>query len=225
MTGGADSQVMADAKALWNYRRLGMPVGTADIVLGLGSYDISVAHHAAELFKSGTARLLMFAGGTVQRDDLLKTPWNRAEAEVFRDVAIGRGIEADKILIEPLSTNTGENIRYSLDLLSAQAISFEKIAIVTKPNMERRVRATAAIYLAPESVAVTSPPATFEEYCLSKYDLATMINLMVGDLQRIRLYPKLGFQKEELVPREVVDSYHRLIGAGYTRHLIPDAAV
>jgi len=44
---------------------------------------------------------------------------------------------------------------------------------------------------------------------------------MVGDLQRIREYPRMGFQIEQEIPAEVRAAYEALVAAGYDRHLIP----
>ncbi len=43
---------------------------------------------------------------------------------------------------------------------------------------------------------------------------------MVGDLERIREYPKLGFQVEQDIPEEVWQAFERLIEAGYDKHLL-----
>ena len=42
---------------------------------------------------------------------------------------------------------------------------------------------------------------------------------MVGDLQRIRIYPEKGFQIPQDIPDEVWAAYERLVGWGFTRHL------
>ena len=42
---------------------------------------------------------------------------------------------------------------------------------------------------------------------------------MVGDLQRIRLYPAMGFQIEQEISDEVWTAFQALVDAGYDRHL------
>jgi len=212
--------VRADAKTLWSYHRLGLPYEKADVVLGLGSYDITVAEHAAELFLNGYGKRLMFTGLAGTGDGLLKTPWDSPEATVFRQVAVARGVPEESILTECKATNTSENLRFSVDQLERLGIPFCSIILVTKPNMERRVRATANKCI-PEIVFwVTSPPCSFEEYCFSRFDPSTIINLMVGDLQRIKFYPGLGFQEIEDIPESVQSSYERLMAAGFIKHLV-----
>jgi uncharacterized SAM-binding protein YcdF (DUF218 family) len=214
-----ETEILIDAKVLWDYHRLNMDAGSADVILGLGSYDASVAEFAAKLFLQGSAPCLMFSGGVVPRSDLLKTPWSEPEAVVFRRIAVQQGVPAERILIETDSKNTGENIRYSLALLRSAMVPCRSLIVVTKPNMERRARSTAAIEARDIDVAVTSPPCSFEDY-VTRFDPAFLINLMVGDLQRIEHYPQLGFQAVEPIPEFVRGAFARLVAAGFTRHLL-----
>src|SRR5262249_51757135 len=47
-----------------------------------------------------------------------------------------------------------------------------------------------------------------------------VINIMVGDLQRIRIYPGRGFQIEQDIPDDVWQAFEKLIELGYDKHLI-----
>jgi hypothetical protein len=44
--------------------------------------------------------------------------------------------------------------------------------------------------------------------------------MLVGDLQRVIEYPKLGFAVEQHVPEDVHAAYESLIRAGFTSRLI-----
>jgi uncharacterized SAM-binding protein YcdF (DUF218 family) len=218
-----NDQILADAKRLWDYHRLGQPVSAADVILGLGSYDGAVAEHGADLLLAGLGQLLVFSGGITRRRDLLKSPWIRSEAEEFRDIAIRRGAAAERILLEPRSTNTGENFRFSAALLAEHGIACSSMIVVCKPYMERRARATGRMYLGALPFTMTSQPCSFEDYCLKRYDPELIINLMVGDFQRIAVYPAMGFQAEEVIPADVDEAFGRLVAAGFDRHLIAAA--
>ncbi|HXQ42708.1 MAG TPA: YdcF family protein [Candidatus Udaeobacter sp.] len=215
-----NDQVLADAKRLWDYHRLGQPVGEADVILGLGSYDGAVAEHAADLLIAGQGRVIVFSGGITRRRDLLKSPWTRSEAEEFRDIAIRRGAPADRILLEPRSTNTGENFQFSTALLAESGTACSSMIVVSKPYMERRARATGRMHLGALAFTMTSQPCSFKDYCLKRYDPELIINLMVGDFQRIALYPAMGYQAPEEIPAEVNEAFRRLVAAGFDRHLI-----
>jgi hypothetical protein len=47
-----------------------------------------------------------------------------------------------------------------------------------------------------------------------------VVSIMVGDLQRIRLYPQKGFQIAQDIPDDVWRAYESLVAAGYDKHLI-----
>lgn len=213
-------QVLADARTLWNYHRLAQAYSTADVVLGLGSYDIGVAEFATQLFLDGRAKWLCFAGGVVHRADLLATPWASAEADVFGRRALKMGVDPLHLILEPHSQNTGENFRLSWVEFLRRGIDCRSMIVVTKPNMERRARATAAANLPTQvDVRVTSPEGTIDDY-FAKFDPEMIINLMVGDLQRIELYPSLGYQAPESIPETVRAAFLRLVDAGFDKHLI-----
>ena len=47
-----------------------------------------------------------------------------------------------------------------------------------------------------------------------------MISIMVGDLQRIKIYPEKGFQIHQEIPDDVWAAYEELVQAGYNQRLI-----
>jgi len=71
---------------------------------------------------------------------------------------------------------------------------------------------------------MTSPPIGLEEYPRGKLSLETIISIMVGDMQRIRLYAtsKYPFQIPQVIPENVWEANQALIKAGYTFNVIKD---
>lgn len=47
-----------------------------------------------------------------------------------------------------------------------------------------------------------------------------VINIMVGDLQRIQVYAEKGFQIHQHIPNEIWNAYERLVSIGFDRQLI-----
>ena len=85
--------------------------------------------------------------------------------------------------------------------------------------MERRARATGRVHLGTRRFTMASEACSLDDYC-RRFDPLVIVNLMVGDFQRIRLYPALGFQAVEEIPNAIEDAFHRLVAAGFDRHLI-----
>ena len=71
-----------------------------------------------------------------------------------------------------------------------------------------------------KQLVVTSPQVAFAEYPNGEISLEDVINIMVGDLQRIRLYAEKGFQIPQEIPDDVWDAYEALVAAGYDSYLI-----
>jgi hypothetical protein len=59
-----------------------------------------------------------------------------------------------------------------------------------------------------------------EEYPNEDICMEEMINIMVGDFQRILIYPQKGFQNEQLQTEEANISFRSLVKQGFSKHLI-----
>jgi hypothetical protein len=86
--------------------------------------------------------------------------------------------------------------------------------------MERRSFATARKLWPEVEVTCASEPMEFDDYLKSVGDERLVIDMLVGDLQRVIEYPKLGFAVEQHVPEDVHAAYESLIRAGFTSRLI-----
>lgn len=209
------SDHIALASKLWDYHRIDDPFQKADLIIGLGSYDLKTALHCAELLKKDVAPLIVFAGS---KGNWTVGKWDRSEAEVFRDYAIEHGANPDQIMIEPNSTNIGENIAFVKKILEDHKI--EKTIIVTKPNTLRRALATAKVQWPEIDHSVDCIDISMTDQTTEEHGLEDLINEMVGDIQRIIDYPKRGYQVKQYIPEEVGDAYKKLIDLGYHEHIV-----
>jgi hypothetical protein len=216
-----DAQTRALVEKIWNYHKLDHDVSPADVILVLCSHDTVVARRGAQLLLEGWAPLLIFAGGA---GAITKRLFDTPEAERFAEIAIGMGVPPEQILIESQSTNTGENILFTKQLLAARGLDPRKFILVQKPYMERRTYATFRKLWPDKDLIVTSPQLSLDEYLNhhshEALSTAAVISIMVGDLQRIKLYPARGFQIHQDVPDDVWSAFEELVRAGYDTHLI-----
>lgn len=210
------------AGIVWDYMVLQQPVEEADCLLVLGSRDDRVAAYAAELSKQHTYSIVMVSGGISHTQDLLATQWGKmTEAAHFSKVFIenkGKG----KIILEDKARNTGDNVRFSYELLKSRGAQIESLLIITKPYMERRALATFEAQW-PDSrtkIYVSSAGGSLADYCNFEQPFDLVVNIMVGDMQRILEYPKRDLQTRQDVPNDVMRAYNSLIGLGFTQHLI-----
>jgi uncharacterized SAM-binding protein YcdF (DUF218 family) len=216
-----DQQTYALAETLWNYHLMKQQVATADAILVLCSHDERVAERAAQLFHEGRAPLVIFSGG---QGSITRSLWDEPEAERFGRIAVSLGVPRENILTETQSTNTGENVEFTKRLLADRGLDLQKFIVVQKPYMERRAYATFRQLWPEKDLVVTSPQVSFREY-LDHYtnralSVADVVGIMVGDLQRIKIYPARGWQIPQEIPDDVWRAYEELIRAGYDKYLI-----
>lgn len=214
------AEILSLARQLWDYHKLGQTLQKSDAILALGSHDLRVAERAAELFIKGFAPWLILSGGL---GNFTKNVWQDKEADRFAAIARKMGVPSDKILIENNSTNTGENILLTQKLLAEKRLQIQSFILVQKPYMERRSYATFKKHWPDKEVLVTSPQLSFEDYPTPEIPMDRVINIMVGDLQRIKYYPARGFQIEQFIPQKVWEACEKLIAAGFNKHLIVES--
>jgi uncharacterized SAM-binding protein YcdF (DUF218 family) len=213
----AEENIINLAKKLWDYHHVNHTVEKSDCILVLGSHDTRVAERGAELYLQGYAPVLIFSGGL---GNFTKEMWDEAEADKFSKIALKMGVPESATLIENKSTNTGENILFTQQLLRKKGLDPESFIVVQKPYMERRSYATFRKHWPYKKLIVTSPQISFEEYHNDEIPLEKVINIMVGDLQRIKEYPQKGYQIFQEIPDNVWKAYLHLKESGYTQHLI-----
>jgi len=212
-----ESRITELAQKIWDYHHLNHQLEKSEIILALGSNDLRVAEYAADLYLQGWAPWLIFSGNT---GTFTRGRFARSEAETFAAIAIEKGVPRESILIEPESTNTGENVIFSRRLLERRGFDPKSLILVQKPYMERRAYATFMNFWPGKHLIVASPPITFADYPTAELTRDMVINIMVGDLQRIRIYPQKGFQIEQEIPADVWQAYEELVALGYKKHLI-----
>jgi len=207
------------AQVLWDYMQMGHEMQPSDVILVLGSNDLRVAEQGADLFLRGLAPRIVFSGNVGR---LTEGVFKKSEAECFAEVALARGVPAEAILIEPRSTNTGDNIAFSRELLASHGIDPQRLIVVQKPYMERRAYATFMNFWPGKDISISSPPIAFADYHTPELPLKLIINILVGDVQRIRVYPAKGFQIPQDIPDDVWSAWEELVSRGYTGHLVRD---
>lgn len=69
-----------------------------------------------------------------------------------------------------------------------------------------------------------STPLSFEEYAASIGNGRLVIDMLVGALQRLLIYPREGFMISLPVPDDMASACKRLIRDGFTSRLVAEAA-
>ncbi|MFE9207166.1 YdcF family protein [Micromonospora sp. NPDC007230] len=210
-------EIRADVETLWRYHDMHHQLRPCDVGIGLGSHDLGVAVIATRLFHEGQFPWIVFTGAnaptTIER-------FPRGEAVHYREYAVEQGVPAESILVEPRARNTSENLEYSRRLLAERKIPVESVLIMSRPYQQRRAYATCRRVWPEVDVVCASNPLELDDYVRSIGDPRRVVDMLVGDTQRIEVYAERGFAIPQEVPDEVRAAFGRLVEAGYTSRLV-----
>lgn len=202
---------------LWDYMRINHKIKCSDCIIGLGSVDTNVANIAAELYLNGYADKLIFSGGLGKVTYKL---WNETEAEKFAKIAIEKGVPSKDIYLEKKSTNTGDNFRFSKRLIENKELDIKSCIVVCKPYDEKRIYATFKKIMPEYELIIYSENISCEEYY--KRNGNQWVNVLVGDIQRMKLFYEKGWQIKMDIPQKVWKAHEILAKRGYDKFILKD---
>jgi uncharacterized SAM-binding protein YcdF (DUF218 family) len=213
--------VMSDAQILWDYHQMHHEPRNTDIAIGLGSHDIGVAEHTAGLYHQGRFPLIVFTGANAPTTIEV---FPRGEAVHYAERAQQLGVPDTAIKIETDARNTGDNFTLTRALLEREGIRPKSATIISRPYQQRRAYATCQKLWPELGVVCASRPQSLTDYIASIGDKDKVLNMLVGDTQRIWVYADQGFAAPQPVAPPAMNAYERLVAAGYTHRLIETGA-
>jgi len=209
--------IRSDVQVLWDYHNMRHELRPCDAGIGLGSHDLGVAIIATELFHAGMYPWLVFTGAnaptTVER-------FPQGEAVAYRDYAVEHGVPGSAILIDTTATNTEQNIKFSRALLEEQGVTASSVLLMSRPYQQRRAYATCKKLWPEVDVICYSRPLSLDDYVDSIGDTKKVVDMLVGDTQRIEVYAGRGFAIAQPMPDEVREAFGRLVAAGDVSRLV-----
>ncbi len=176
----------------------------ADLIIGFGHFDLRIPKQCAALFNKGLAPKILFTGGVGAGS----ADFKNAEAIEFLNHVKSNypEIKTEHILIESTSTNTGDNLKNSIDILKEKNLfnSLKRIILVATPTRQLRVSLTAKKYFK-NAVLVNLPPnSSFEtDKQMNTNKGIDFEEHLLGELKRIVDYPTLGFACSTNIPSEL----------------------
>ena len=206
---------MKAAEILFEYLYLRDPrLERSDLIVGFGHFDMKIPQHCARLYQAGYAPKVLFTGGRGAGSADLDLPEAIAFRKEFCAIA---AIGEENLIIEAESTNTGQNIAWSQEVLQSRDPSFHfeqgisGVISVASPYRQRRVWLTLKKHLPRLQVFNAPPPTDFEaELALFAAKREDFAGALVGELERLKLYPEKGFICAAAIPEEVENAYQVL---------------
>jgi uncharacterized SAM-binding protein YcdF (DUF218 family) len=247
-----DANRIAAYLALDNFsaqRAPGSDPAVPETIALLGNQVVATLAAACSLARQFPSARLLFSGGVGHSTHLLYEnlrefsiagpagKWaihpSMTEAEMFARVAQSAfAIDSNRMLVEDRSTNTGENARFSLELLQSERLAHGPVAILQDPTMQRRSILTWEREA--EKAGVVSPvlscvafvpvveagpdgkPRLAGRHAGRSWSIDRLLGLLAGEIQRLRddedgYGPRgRGFLPHVELPQAVLDAYLRL---------------
>jgi uncharacterized SAM-binding protein YcdF (DUF218 family) len=212
-----DSEAYSLGEVLWEYLRVRhtKPAYTSAcpgdvLIMVLGSPDLGVADHAAELLRQEVAEQAVVSGGC----SLPCGSPSRVEADIIADLIVAQGIAEARLIRELSSTNTSEHFWRTQELLAGRpdVAGGENppkfVALVPTPVAERRALATARRRWSDTQFWIDGIQETYQSY-MERTDYRDALSRMIGEVERILAYPILGYMTppDEPVTKEVQAAY------------------
>ena len=213
-------KVIKLAEVIRDYHHMNHHIQNADCIVVFWSDDSRSAIRAVELFKQWFAPYIMCSWWVWWRTNLPE--WISTEAENLKYILEKHWVPNEKILLEKKSTNSAENVLFTMKALESLWINHNQLILVHKPYMERRTYATWKRHLPNQNIIVTSLQTSLAEYAIDAYPLDHVINKIVWDFQRIKLYWENWFQIPQEIPQEATDAMHELIAMWYDKFVLKD---
>ncbi|MFR9804938.1 YdcF family protein [Pseudonocardia sp. RS010] len=211
------AELRADVETLWEFNQMHHELRPVDLGIGLGSHDLGVATYTAELYHQGYFPRIVFTGAnaptTIER-------FPRGEAVHYREHALALGVPDSAIIVEPHATNTGENIDLTRALVENREVPVRSVMLISRPYQQRRAYAMCRLRWPSVRVICAAQPYSLDTYIEKAGDANRVVNMMVGDTQRIWVYAENGWAIKQQVPHLVVRAYERLVSLGYTQRLL-----
>lgn len=208
----------ADARTIWDFHQMGHELRPCSAAITLGSLDLGVATATAELYHVGMFPTVVFTGDT---SNATKARFPRGEATHYREHALSLGVPDEAILLEPKATNTGQNIGFSREVLENAGVAVATLLLISMPYMQRRAYATCRKLWPEVEPICVSQPSPYDEYVTTHDDEKQLIDMLMGDMERVMEYPRRGFAIEQHIPGKVRDAFDRLRARGYDSWLLP----
>jgi DUF218 domain len=201
-------------RLVWDYLVCVTPLASSEVILAMGCHDVRIAVQAARLWHEGWAPLVVASGGNGK----VTSGWAETEAQAFARVLRAHGVPDEAILLEETATNTGENITATRTLLAQHRVPVTRGILVAKPYMTRRCLATALRQWPNVEWLTSAPEISYDAYL--EDDPRQVLDLMVGDLQRMVVYAERGFQIPMDVDEAAWAAHEELARLGYDRYVI-----
>lgn len=204
--------ILESAKTIFDFLYIRQQPEKADAVLGFGHFDLKIPRRCAELYLRNFVTRILFTGGVGAGSADFEFP----EALEFKNLVLKEfpAIPENHIIVEPESTNTGENLRFMQKVLQKTDPEFtfgtgiKKVLKVSNAYRQRRAYLTCQKEF-PDVEFINTPAETnfWKELELYKSKDQDLLRHLSGEMERMLIYPAFNYIVADKIPEEVLQAY------------------
>ena len=178
--------VMDDAQILWDYHQMHHEPRDTDIAIGLGATTSASPNTPQTSTARAVFPLIVFTGANAPTTVEV---FPRGEAVHYAERPNNSACQTSDRPRAEQARNTGENFTFdSRPCSTAKASAPRTATIISRPYQQRRAYATCQEALARTRRHLLIPAAVARDYIASIGDQDKVLNMLVGDTQRIWVY-------------------------------------
>lgn len=202
-----------------------------DLMVIMGSSDNIVPIKAAELYHKlvkNNPNLKIVTSGKWGTHAGMSQMYGDPEAVRYQKILMENGVPEDVIFIEPRSTNSGENIQFSRHIIEEEKLLHRNVLLIQVPYLQRRggetfveqypweydkeekaFKKVSGVTLKDHGIEHLISWASYvpQVYGKSAAEVFAVAKNTLGDLNRLRDYPSLGFFKAVDMPQDVQEAH------------------
>ncbi|MDK2899135.1 MAG: hypothetical protein PWQ10_322 [Patescibacteria group bacterium] len=183
---------------LWHFLSLSEKPVVADAIFVFGCIDMQVPAYAMKLWKGGFSKKILLTG---ESGVMKSSEFNGPEAVAFANYMQENGVPDSDIVIEPTAKNTGENVRFGMEMLAKNNITPKSLLLVSRPFCMQRCAATFKKQF--PNVKTIACPVEGDVIDFIDRPKPEFALRLVSELDRLKRYPEQGFTVPIEIPIEI----------------------
>ena len=192
-----NAKVKSAAIKIWDFLKIKDAAHKADAIFILGSSSLLPVTKAAELYKKGFSKKIVFisTGGT-----FTNPKWKAGEAKTYLRKLLSLGIPKKDILWAELTSNTLDEAKRGIRFMRKKGLNPKKVILVDRPVHQRRAYAT---------FKKQNPKVNFINVSSDEkfHPSSSLIGRLLAEVERLETYAKKGDFERQYLDKDIRVAY------------------
>lgn len=192
---------------IWDWLAISDKLEKADLIFLFGGATMDIVDKGFELINCHYAPVILTSGNN---GTFGNPKWTKPSADIFRDYLVKKGINKNRIIVQNKSTNTLEDVTYSVPLLLKTKLLPKKIILVSCPVHQRRAYATFKKQFPYRVQIINQPCHEKNPIQMDDKELKETGIRCLQEYDRLIMYAEKGDIEKQTIPHEVTQIVKKL---------------